>query len=78
MVITTAMSARSMSMRLELLVVFVFIVAPALAATKPSYIVYLGGGRHSHGDDGGVISPEEAHRTAAESHYDLLGSVLGE
>ncbi|EEE66000.1 hypothetical protein OsJ_21940 [Oryza sativa Japonica Group] len=77
MVITTAMSARSMSTRLELLVVFVFIVAPALAATKPSYIVYLGG-RHSHGDDGGVISPEEAHRTAAESHYDLLGSVLGD
>nr|ACN85198.1 subtilisin-like protease precursor [Oryza glaberrima] len=77
MVITTAMSARSMSTRLELLVVFVFIVAPALAATKPSYIVYLGG-RHSHGDDGGVISLEEAHRTAAESHYDLLGSVLGD
>uniref|UniRef100_A0A0D3GIK3 Uncharacterized protein n=1 Tax=Oryza barthii TaxID=65489 RepID=A0A0D3GIK3_9ORYZ len=66
-----------MSTRLELLVVFVFIVAPALAATKPSYIVYLGG-RHSHGDDGGVISLEEAHRTAAESHYDLLGSVLGD
>lgn len=77
MVITTAMSARSMSTRLELLVVFVFIVAPSLAATKPSYIVYLGSS-HSHGDDGGVISPEEAHRTAAESHYDLLGSVLGE
>ncbi|KAF0903132.1 hypothetical protein E2562_025719 [Oryza meyeriana var. granulata] len=70
MEITMAAAAGSMSVRLLLvLVVSSLLQAPALAATKPSYIVYLGGVG---------VSPEEAHRTAAESHYDLLGSVLGD
>jgi len=39
-----------------------------------SYVVYLGG--HPQRDDG--VSPEVASRRAADSHYDLLGAVLGQ
>jgi hypothetical protein len=41
----------------------------ALAASSSGYIVYLGS--HSHGRG---VSTE----AVTESHYDLLGSVLGE
>ncbi|KAG8094768.1 hypothetical protein GUJ93_ZPchr0012g20915 [Zizania palustris] len=77
---TTATGSTSLLVLLPsfLLVVCSLLLAPALASdsTKPSYIVYLGS--HSRGSGGGGVSPEEAHRTAAESHYDLLGSVLGD
>ncbi|KAF8687726.1 hypothetical protein HU200_042654 [Digitaria exilis] len=50
--------------------------ATAAASTKASssYIVYLGG--HQRRDDG--VSPEEASRSAADSHHDLLAAVLGD
>ncbi|GJN38798.1 hypothetical protein PR202_gb27872 [Eleusine coracana subsp. coracana] len=46
----------------------------ALAGSvKPSYIVYLGGHPRRAG-----VSPAEASLSATESHYDLLGAVLGD
>ncbi|XP_040381175.1 subtilisin-like protease SBT5.3 [Oryza brachyantha] len=74
---TSPAAARSTRARLVLAAVvssLLLLQAPSTVAAKPSYVVYLGG-RRSHG---GGVSPEEAHRTAAESHYDLLGSVLGD
>lgn len=49
--------------------------SPAAVASpvKPSYIVYLGGHPRRAG-----VSPAEASLSATESHYDILGAVLGE
>ncbi|KAL6839476.1 hypothetical protein ACP4OV_030746 [Aristida adscensionis] len=63
-------------------IVFFFLLCPAAPAAgggggsgKPpsSYIVYLGGVPRRDG-----VSLEEASRRATESHYDLLGAVLGD
>jgi hypothetical protein len=50
--------------------------ALASVSGKPrsSYVVYLGG--HPPRADG--VLPEVASRRATDSHYDLLGAVLGE
>ncbi|KAF8658974.1 hypothetical protein HU200_058812 [Digitaria exilis] len=57
------------------ILVFLCSAATAAASTKASsYIVYLG--VHPRRDDG--VSPEDASRSAADSHHDLLAAVLGD
>lgn len=78
MAMETGTAAAAQSTRRLLLPLAVSFLLCALAAgTKPppssSYIVYLGAHSHRAG-----VSTEEASTVATESHYDLLGSVLGE
>ncbi|KAJ1259859.1 hypothetical protein BS78_10G188300 [Paspalum vaginatum] len=51
---------------------FAATASSSISSGEASYVVYLGG--HPRRDG---VSPEEASRMAADSHYDLLGAVLG-
>jgi hypothetical protein len=68
---STRFPTAALAFLLLLVVLCSLLQSPAALAgpVKPSYIVYLGG--HP-------VSPAEASLSAAESHYDLLGAVLGE
>ncbi|KAL2495657.1 Subtilisin-like protease SBT5.4 [Forsythia ovata] len=55
---------------LALFILFAVLQEPALAIKK-SYIVYLGG--HSHGPE---ITSDQLHHVA-DSHHELLGTILG-
>ncbi|KAK1296854.1 Subtilisin-like protease SDD1 [Acorus calamus] len=65
-----AMATKKTSPFLFLVLLFSTFVAPALAAKK-TYIVYLGA--HKHGKEATLLDYE----LATDSHYELLGSVLG-
>ncbi|XP_048545104.1 subtilisin-like protease SBT5.3 [Triticum urartu] len=75
---TGTAAAAEPTRRLLLPLAVSFLLCALAAGTKPpppssSYIVYLGAHSHRAG-----VSAEEASTLATESHYDLLGSVLGD